>query len=47
MRTVQSFISGAESDANVAHQSILAMHAKAAILYEGATRLASRYNPCE
>ncbi|EIW58174.1 uncharacterized protein TRAVEDRAFT_47347 [Trametes versicolor FP-101664 SS1] len=45
MRTVQSFISGAESDANVAHQSILAMHAKAAILYEGATRLASRYNP--
>ncbi|KAI8968630.1 hypothetical protein BD414DRAFT_518662 [Trametes punicea] len=44
-RTVQSFISGAEDDASVAHQSILAMHAKAAILYEGATRLASRYNP--
>ncbi|OSD05459.1 hypothetical protein PYCCODRAFT_1239826 [Trametes coccinea BRFM310] len=42
-KTVQSFISGVEGD--VGHQSILAMHAKAAILYEGATRLASRYNP--
>ncbi|KAH9847316.1 hypothetical protein C2E23DRAFT_522773 [Lenzites betulinus] len=44
-RTVQSFISGADGDANVATQSMLAVHAKAAILYEGATRLASRYNP--
>nr|QIE48477.1 hypothetical protein [Trametes gibbosa] len=44
-RTVQSFISGADGDANVASQSILTIHAKAAILYEGATRLASRYNP--
>ncbi|KAI0358120.1 hypothetical protein OH77DRAFT_1494441 [Trametes cingulata] len=45
VKTVQSFISGVEGDANMASQSILAMHAKAAILYEGATRLASRYNP--
>ncbi|KAJ2973342.1 hypothetical protein NUW54_g12082 [Trametes sanguinea] len=46
-RTVQSFISGVEGEGNAGHQSILAMHAKAAILYEGATRLASRYNPCK
>ncbi|KAI9060917.1 hypothetical protein FKP32DRAFT_994942 [Trametes sanguinea] len=44
-RTVHSFISGVEGEGNAGHQSILAMHAKAAILYEGATRLASRYNP--
>ncbi|KAI0630866.1 hypothetical protein C8Q77DRAFT_1160374 [Trametes polyzona] len=44
-RTVQSFISGVDGDASVASQSVLAIHAKAAILYEGATRLASRYNP--
>ncbi|KAI0676078.1 hypothetical protein C8Q78DRAFT_1104482 [Trametes maxima] len=42
-RTVQSFISGTDGDAQ--SPSMLAMHAKAAILYEGATRLASRYNP--
>ncbi|CDO73351.1 hypothetical protein BN946_scf185008.g114 [Trametes cinnabarina] len=45
MKTVQSFLTGVEGDQNVARQSLLAMHAKAAILYEGATRLASRYNP--
>lgn len=31
----------------MASQSMLALQAKAAIMYEGATRLASRYNPCE
>ena len=45
--TVKSFIAGSDSDANMAGQSLLAMHAKAAILYEGAARLASRYNPCK
>ncbi|KAI0741711.1 hypothetical protein C8Q80DRAFT_1110202, partial [Daedaleopsis nitida] len=47
MRTVKSFIAGTDGDANMANQSVLAMLAKAAILYEGATRLASRYNPFE
>ncbi|KAI0794193.1 hypothetical protein C8Q74DRAFT_1365705 [Fomes fomentarius] len=44
-RTVKSFIAGTEGDANMASQSMLAMQAKAAIMYEGATRLASRYDP--
>ncbi|RPD64112.1 hypothetical protein L226DRAFT_569591 [Lentinus tigrinus ALCF2SS1-7] len=44
-RTVKSFIAGTDGDANMATQSLLAMQAKAAILYEGATRLASRYGP--
>lgn len=44
--TVKSFIAGADGDANMRSQSLLAMYAKAAILYESATRLASRYNPC-
>ncbi|KAI0653295.1 hypothetical protein C8Q70DRAFT_1093661 [Cubamyces menziesii] len=44
-KTVQTFISGVDADANIAQQSMLAMQAKAAIMYEGATRLASRYNP--
>ncbi|PIL24871.1 transcription factor [Ganoderma sinense ZZ0214-1] len=43
--TVKSFIAGADGDANMRSQSLLAIHAKAAILYESATRLASRYNP--
>lgn len=44
---MQTFITGADADANMAQQSMLAMQAKAAIMYEGATRLASRYNPCK
>ena len=47
MRTVRNFIAGTDGDANMANQSLLAMHAQAAILYEGATRLASRYSPCK
>ncbi|TBU47486.1 hypothetical protein BD309DRAFT_988049 [Dichomitus squalens] len=45
--TVRSFIAGSDSDANMTGQSLLAIHAKAAILYESAARLASRYNPYE
>ena len=44
---MKSFVAGADGDANMRTQSLLAMHAKAAILYESATRLASRYNPCK
>ncbi|OBZ74040.1 hypothetical protein A0H81_06167 [Grifola frondosa] len=45
MRTVKTFVDGAVSDNG--SQSILAMLAKAVVLYECAARLATKYNPSD